>query len=209
MLTTRLVLGYHGCDEQVAQSLLSGQIAHLKPSNNPYDWLGSGIYFFEDDLERAWHFVRTAQSYPDRAYSRGRINSPAVVGAVIELSTCLDMAQQSALQEFSLTAQAMNTTLGKLPLNKTATYEDGRLSLRRLDRAIFQFLHQARQTQGLRAYDSVRGYFEQGDAVAPTSAFKTLSHYQIAVRNTQCIRAYFDPSINRSVQDSFQGLVGN
>jgi hypothetical protein len=168
------------------------------------------VYFFEDDLERAWHFARAAQANPERYYSRGRIETPVVLGAVIELSTCLDMAQQNALQEFSQTAKAMQDAHGKLPKNNiAASAEDGQLSLRLLDRAIFQFLHQARYEQGLQAYDSVRGYFEQGEAVAPTSAFKTLSHYQIAVRNTQCIRAYFDPSIDRSIEDSFQGLVGN
>ena len=36
------VLGYHGCDRAVAEKALSGN-TDLKPSENSYDWLGSGI----------------------------------------------------------------------------------------------------------------------------------------------------------------------
>lgn len=34
------VLGYHGCDREVAEQVLSGQ-SDLRLSENSYDWLGS------------------------------------------------------------------------------------------------------------------------------------------------------------------------
>ncbi len=47
----RLVIGYHGCDRTVAEDvLLRG--GTLKPSANPYDWLGKGIYFWEHGPDR-------------------------------------------------------------------------------------------------------------------------------------------------------------
>lgn len=41
----RTVIAYHGCDVETAERLLSGE--PFKPSQNDYDWLGEGIYFWE------------------------------------------------------------------------------------------------------------------------------------------------------------------
>ena len=52
MRSAALVLGYHGCDREVGERILGGG-GHLQPSENDYDWLGSGIYFWEDNPRRA------------------------------------------------------------------------------------------------------------------------------------------------------------
>ena len=44
-LSFGFVLGYHGCDQTTGESLLAG--SPFKPSENDYDWLGPGIYFWE------------------------------------------------------------------------------------------------------------------------------------------------------------------
>jgi hypothetical protein len=54
-LTTGFVLGYHGCDRKVGERLLGGEA--LKPSNNDYDWLGPGIYFWEANPLRGLEFA--------------------------------------------------------------------------------------------------------------------------------------------------------
>ena len=46
------VLGFHGCDKKVGEGILSGKIQH-KYSENDYDWLRRGIYFWENDPYRA------------------------------------------------------------------------------------------------------------------------------------------------------------
>jgi hypothetical protein len=43
-LASTFVLGYHGCDRVVGERLLRG--TPFRPSDNEYDWLGPGIYFF-------------------------------------------------------------------------------------------------------------------------------------------------------------------
>jgi hypothetical protein len=45
---TRIVLGYHGCEPAFADALLRGDVTldAWEPSQNPYDWLGHGIYFW-------------------------------------------------------------------------------------------------------------------------------------------------------------------
>jgi hypothetical protein len=48
----RTVIAYHGCDESVARRvLLDGE--KLEASENDYDWLGHGIYFWEHGKQRA------------------------------------------------------------------------------------------------------------------------------------------------------------
>jgi len=51
----RVVPGYHGCLEPLATELLNGTrpIADWQPSDNSWDWLGKGIYFWEHAPARA------------------------------------------------------------------------------------------------------------------------------------------------------------
>lgn len=78
----RTVIGYHGCDAAVAERLLDGE--DWLSSENDYDWLGRGIYFWEHGEDRALRFARQQQA-------RGRIQTPAVVVAVIQLGECFDL----------------------------------------------------------------------------------------------------------------------
>lgn len=47
-----LVLGYHGCDREVAERVLAGK-TEVRSSTNAFDWLGSGVYFWENNPRRA------------------------------------------------------------------------------------------------------------------------------------------------------------
>ena len=66
------ILGYHGCTKETATEILSKEGAHLEQSKSEYEWLGEGVYFWENSYDRAlkWAIDR----YSDRA---------DVVGAVI------------------------------------------------------------------------------------------------------------------------------
>ena len=52
------VYGYHGCSRDVAEMLLSGKDVSLNSSENDYDWLGSGIYFWEEAPSKALRKLR-------------------------------------------------------------------------------------------------------------------------------------------------------
>ena len=58
MYTTKtgLILGFHGCDESIVDNILLGK-EDLKQSDNTYDWLGHGIYFWENSPSRALEFA--------------------------------------------------------------------------------------------------------------------------------------------------------
>ena len=51
------VYGYHGCCKSVADSILSG-LDVLLSSDNDYDWLGTGIYFWEEAPARAYEWAK-------------------------------------------------------------------------------------------------------------------------------------------------------
>src|SRR5438045_2763458 len=72
----RTVLAYHGCDVAIAERLLTGEM--FAPSANAWDWLGTGIYFWEYGVDRALQFAEDQRR-------RGRVGTPAVVGAVLQL----------------------------------------------------------------------------------------------------------------------------
>jgi hypothetical protein len=58
-LASSFILGYHGCDKAVGEGILKGE--PFKQSNNDYDWLGPGIYFWEANPIRGLDFAREAK----------------------------------------------------------------------------------------------------------------------------------------------------
>ena len=76
----RTVIGYHGCSAEAAEAILDG--ADFKGSENAYDWLGRGVYFWEFGLNRAWEWARKDPKSK---------HAPAVVGAVLQLGECFDL----------------------------------------------------------------------------------------------------------------------
>ncbi len=51
-----LLLGFHGCDKKVADAIVNHQDT-FKESRNIYDWLGWGMYFWENNIDRAMEFA--------------------------------------------------------------------------------------------------------------------------------------------------------
>ena len=47
-----LIIGFHGCDRSTYENVLYKH-ERLRASHNSYDWLGNGIYFWENSLDRA------------------------------------------------------------------------------------------------------------------------------------------------------------
>jgi hypothetical protein len=69
---------FHCCDKDVADSVLRRE-ATLQPSENDYDWLGNGIYFWVDSPERAL------------SWAKQRRSSPSVLGAYAYPGNCLNL----------------------------------------------------------------------------------------------------------------------
>ncbi|RYZ75795.1 MAG: hypothetical protein EOP06_31965 [Proteobacteria bacterium] len=183
------VLGFHGCDETVGEDILSGRLSHLSTSTNDYDWLGRGIYFWEGNPARALEFAE--ERAQGGRNSQGSITHPFVLGAVINLKRCLDLADSAAIQQVqrahSTLEQVAAASGSVLPTNGKT------LKARRLDCLVFNTLHRIRADEGLAPFDTVRGLFLEGDPIYPNAGVLKSNHIQICVRDRSCILGYFRP----------------
>jgi hypothetical protein len=187
------VLGFHGCDREVAESVLAGET--LKPSTNDYDWLGQGVYFWENSPERALSYAESIKRYVKRG--KGSIKDPYVIGAVIDLGLCFNLTEEGALLElsgaFALLEATADATGNSLPINKAGFEGDLDLLKRHLDCAVFQNMHAARAKFDLPSYETVRSPFNEGGQLYPGTSFRQKTHIQICVREISCIKGYFRP----------------
>lgn len=190
----RTVLAYHGCDASTAVSVLE-QKAGLQESENAYDWLGTGIYFWEHGPLRAWQWANWRSQMKSE-----RIKKPAVVGAVLHLGNCfdlLDTANTKLLEDlFPEFEKALASEGKELPLNKgvRGTHQDD-LVLRFLDCAVVNWTLKRLENEGL-YFDTVRCAFNEGGPAFPGSMIRKQSHIQIAVRNPDVIVGYFLPAVD-------------
>lgn len=199
MTAGQLVLAYHGCDITTRDDLVSGRLPYLEQSQNPYDWLGPGAYFFEGDVERAYIFASASHKYPDKMYTARPVGTPAVVGAVLRVQHWLDMTTQTGINEFIMAYPGLLVGLAEtgspVPENSAAGEDDADTILRKLDNAVFAFIHDVRANHVPPSlpFQAVRGAFHQGVEVAPKSGFHKGTHVQIALRDNSCVEGWFLP----------------
>jgi hypothetical protein len=185
-----VVLAYHGCNVEAARALLSG--SPFKPSNKPYDWLGSGAYFWERDPLRAYEW----------ALER-RPHQPCVVGAAIELGNCLDLTTRSGIQAVRVAHDsylALQEEENHRPVLRNQPAKSGRpsdLIIRYLDNAIIDHLHQSYKRASdlsggrIREFDTVRALFPEGEPLYENAGFLEKTHVQIAVKKPEQVLGVF------------------
>jgi hypothetical protein len=166
------VFRYHGTSREKANTILSEGF-HL--SDNDYDWLGEGVYFFQDAPYRAMQWA--SQQHPQY---------PAVIRAVIQLDNCIDLLDikwipplkivynsfREGYQRFALPFPQQNPTLSKA---------------HRLDCAFFNYTTELLRRQG-QDMETIRAVFVEGESIFPSSAIFDLAHIQITVKNTALIK---------------------
>lgn len=186
-----LILGFHGCDEDVVHNVLNGH-TDLKQSKNTYDWLGHGMYFWESSYSRALEFAKHLQKNPQQA--KNPIKKPAVLGAVLNIGNCLDLLDYENLQVLKTGYDYLKSAINSagFPQNKVVG-DTNDLLLRDLDCAVIEVLHKLRESNDYRKYDSVRGVFFEGQELYPGAGFKEKDHIQICIRNPNCIKGFFLP----------------
>lgn len=190
-----LVLAFHGCDEETYKKVLYDH-EPLLPSINSYDWLGNGIYFWENSFSRAQEWAmdyckRNHKKYPDK-----EMKKPAVIGAVIALGHCLNLTDYGSAEVlkngYDILAYELSLHGKELPVNRNIKGNSDIL-LRELDCAVIQRIHQYNKEFHNKSYDSVRGVFIEGDPVYPESGIMKKSHVQLCIVNPNCIKGYFSP----------------
>jgi len=185
-----IVFGFHACDKEIGEKLVSGELK-LKPSENDFDWLGHGMYFWENSQLRA-------EKYGEDLLKREKIKDPVVLGATINLGFCLDLLNSESLSLVHSSYRAlkgiMRTANEELPKNECSTIaKSDDLLLRKLDCLVFNFLHYERKEKEERSFDSVRGVFWEGEPLYPSAGFKDKNHIQLCIKNPNCIKSFFWP----------------
>jgi hypothetical protein len=163
------VYGYHGTSLTFAQQIITNG---FKVSNNDYDWLGTGVYFFQDAPVRAWEWSK--QQYPDQ---------PAVIQSIIRLEDCLDLLDitwssiiTESYQSYLEQCQKINQPLPR------QTKGAHRLDCAVINYTVGYFEQISRQT-----VKSIRGVFLEGNPIFPNSYLFERSHVQIAIRDLSLI----------------------
>ncbi|MGW3549198.1 hypothetical protein ACWDHH_15725 [Janibacter hoylei] len=169
-IPNELVWGFHGTTATKAVDIDRDR---LMPSENEWDWLGHGIYFWERDFERATSWASDEDQ--------------VVYAAVIDLSRCLDLTQIQWRQFVTEVGQAAPPAVA-----------DG-LTQNEYNRSldcwvINQVVEQWRGEDGTPRFTTVRGAFQEGDPIyragtdlAKKSAIRSLDHVQICVVDDSAI----------------------
>ena len=164
------VVGYHGCALEVGAAIAAGSTPLL--SDNRYDWLGRGLYFWEYGPQRA----------ADWALRRFPTNA-AMLEAEIDLGSCLNLLDAEhfdALASVFDTVRQDRTSAGDLLPENT---ERGRHELDRMIVELYCTL-----AAGLEdPFQTVRGAFPEGRPVFPGSKILSRTHVQLAVRDLTCV----------------------
>ena len=140
---------------------------------------------------RALDFAESLKKYPKKHIQK--IETPSVIGAVIDLKHCLDLTEFKNLHILKTGYQTLTEMLkpeGFMPENKDVGISRD-LLMRYLDCAVIETIHE--NNEPANRYDSVRGMFIEGEFPYPNAGFKEKNHIQICIRNPNCIKGYFLP----------------
>lgn len=164
-----LVLGFHACEREIGEDILCGEKG-FKASENDFDWLGHGMYFWENSPHRAESYARELKEV------RKKLKNPIVIGAVINLGYCFDLLESHSLNVLKAQYDAMikvyHAANIEAPKNEAAYGKDIDRLLRKLDCAVFQFMHSEMKKNEEKAFDSVHGAFWEDSELYPSAGFK-------------------------------------
>jgi len=194
MYSTRsnLILGFHGCELSEQKKLIDDP-SYVRLSKNSYDWLGHGMYFWENNPERALLWA-------EQKKKAGTLKEPAVVGAVLSLGKCLDLLDSAYIDLLKKSYQLFKIDAEKLdkpiPKNVNHPSDAGKdRVLRYLDCAVIEYTHSFLKSQKEVPFDSVRAAFIEGEPIYPGAGFNEKTHIQICIINSNCIKGFFKPRI--------------
>ena len=186
-----VVYGFHAIDKSAGLKILN-QEDEFKHSSNEYDWLGPGIYFWENNLERAHQYAQQ-----DSKRSDSKIKEPFVLGAVLELGNCLDLLDQEyndlLKDAYSRLEDALSEQGKPLPINRKVGENDFDFKARGLDCSVIRYACTLSKEEDDKPFDSVRAAFIEGSPIYEGARFFSENHIQIAIINPNCIKGIFLP----------------
>lgn len=158
-------IGYHGTTKELAEKIINDR--EFKVSNQDEDWLGPGVYFFEDDYHQAKNFGKKARKYSEWAVVKSKIKADAV----------FDLIQSEDFIFFDKTFKLIVSRYEKINKNKIRN--------KVTNKVVFNMIYEHRP------YDLVRGVFTvpKGKNIKISGTKYSHSQIQLCVRNLECIKS--------------------
>ena len=104
---------FYSCDKNLAMSVLMGK-KNLNKSTNPWDWLGNGVYFWEQNPSRALEYA--IENSKGNQFNKVKIGTPFVLGAIVELGECLNLVDQDGIQIVEEAYKGLEKTINEANL---------------------------------------------------------------------------------------------
>jgi hypothetical protein len=163
-----VIRAFHGTSELRALSILADGFSVPKKSHS---WLGTGVYFFQDNFDLAQEWATSV------APTLG--DEPAVISAELSLDGCLDFAGGTwafdELRSFHVS------------LNGRRYQKSGTTSRRFMDHDLLDEFCKASEISGV-CYRSLRATFREGEPLALNSGLFRAQSITISVRDLSVIR---------------------
>jgi hypothetical protein len=155
--------GYHGTKGVYARQIVSS--GYFKPSLDENDWLGSGVYFFEDDIKQAYYYCIKAKKY----------TSWAILWARIEADNVIDLTKLDHFEEFQKIAKKIKDRYLKTKEGKPRKL---------INSVVLDMMYK------LKPYDVVRCHFEVPSGFVVDRTNVKAMQTQLCVRNANCIKEF-------------------
>jgi hypothetical protein len=179
------VYGYHGTSRSRADKIIA---EGFQPSTNGYDWLGTGVYFWQD-------VPNAARDWVQKMYSQ----EPAVIKSRLRLdSTCLDLLDMPDTNNTDFWMDSYNEFMEVYQqTGKSLPTQNPDIPGKRyLDCAFFDYL--VNTIEQYPEPDSepdsiglIRSAFVEGKRIFPDSAICDKTHVQISVIKLDLIEHSF------------------
>lgn len=158
---TDKIVGFHGTTKKSAKSIL--QSNNFIVSKDDEEWLGPGVYFFEDDIRQAYYYCVKAK----------KICNWSILKSDIYAKVIIDLVDTETLEYFEIILNKVKSRYLKRA--------DGR-PRKLMNSVILNIMYEAEP------YDVVRGIFQvPSTRYLPRTNLMRLQK-QICVRNLDCIK---------------------
>lgn len=173
----KVVVGYHGTTEAHAREIMNR--AYPIHNRREVDWLGDGLYFWQDAPHRALWWANRRVAYERGEYPERGPQSPAVLQVEVDFTNALDFLDRTPAIERLLRAahRLLASTSPSMPANAVDRHA--------LDCAVINVAVERQAMETGILHHCVRGIFisENPSPYYPGSALLKEAHVQFSVRS--------------------------
>lgn len=176
------IRAYHVTEQTNGTSILA---TGFNRSRNSYDWLGYGIYFYQEAPKFAIHWATKERV-------EGAFTDPCLLGIDIEYRGFLDLLDYGQIDILRAVYDGLSKKAGKrfskIKSKQKPFIVGGPPSGHALDRYVIEAAARLLQKQGI-AIRAVRAVFLSGQPIYDKSHLTDREHIQIAVRDPSLLSA--------------------